>query len=686
MSISYPPINPKFPHFLHGGDYNPDQWIATPEVWDEDMRLMKLAGCNAMSVGIFSWSQLEPEEGRFEFGWLDTIMDKLAENDAFAVLATPSGARPAWMSRKYPEVLRVNADRTRILHGMRHNHCPTSPVYREKVSIINRKLADRYKDHPALLVWHVSNEYGGECHCELCQEAFRAWLRERYNNDIDALNQAWWMRFWSHAATDFSQIESPCPHGESRVHGLSLDWKRFVTDQTIDFFESEIVPLRELTPGVPVTTNFMGTYPGLNYFKFAPHLDVISLDSYPGWHSHPDVDIAMGTAFVLDLNRCLKGGQPFMLMESTPSATNWQRVCKLKRPGMHKLASLQAVAHGSDTVQYFQWRKGRGSSEKFHGAVVDHVGHENNRVFRDVAEVGEALKRLDPIIGTTVRPEAAVIFDWENMWAFNDALGPRNIKKDYLATCHRHYSPLWRRSIPVDVIDADQPFDGYKLLIAPLLYMVRSGVGERIESFVEKGGTFVATYWSGIANETDLVYLGGFPGPLRKVLGIWAEEIDALFDGETNHVVPVEGNALRLSARYEASELCDLIHAETAEVLATYAGDFYAGRPALTVNKFGKGRAYYVASRNEGRFQDDFYAALVEELGIEPVLAADMPAEVVAAKRTNGERDFVFLMNFAPAERAVEIREEGLTDLEDGYAVSGAVTLRPYQCLILGRG
>ena len=279
MLDKYPPVSDKCRHILHGGDYNPDQWIETPGIWDEDMRLMKLSGCNAMSVGIFAWSALEPEEGRYGFGWLDTIMDKLAQNGVYAILATPSGARPAWMSQKYPEVLRVSPARTRNLHGQRHNHCYTSPVYRQKTEAINRMLASRYKDHPALIAWHISNEYGGECHCELCREAFRNWLKKKYDNSLDNLNRAWWTGFWSHRYTDWSQLEPPSPIGETSVHGLNLDWKRFVTYQTIDFFKNEIKPLRELTPDIPVTTNFMGTYTGLDYWKFALEVDIVSWDT-----------------------------------------------------------------------------------------------------------------------------------------------------------------------------------------------------------------------------------------------------------------------------------------------------------------------------------------------------------------------------------------------------------------------
>jgi len=683
--MKYPPINPKLPHFIHGADYNPDQWLDYPEVLAEDLRLMKLANCNAMSVGIFAWAALEPEEGRFEFGWLDRVMDQLAANGIYAILATPSGARPAWLSQKYPEVLRVEADRKRILHGNRHNHCYTSPVYREKVEIINTKLAERYKEHPALLVWHVSNEYGGECHCALCQEKFRAWLRNKYQT-LTALNQAWWTAFWSHTYTDWSQIESPAPHGEGSNHGLNLDWKRFVTHQTLDFFKHECAPLRAITPTVPVTTNFMGTYPGLDYWKFADELDVISWDSYPRWHGKKsDAQTAAATAFVHDLNRSLKQGKPFMLMESTPSMTNWQGVAKLKRPGMHLLSSLQAVAHGSDTVQYFQWRKGRGGSEKFHGAVVDHVGHERTRVFQDVQEVGALLKCLDPVVGTTVEPEVALIFDWENRWALEDAQAIREEKK-YEETCYRHYYPFWSRGVPVDVINEDADFSRYRLLIAPMLYMIRPGVAERISQFVADGGTFVATYWSGIVDENDRCFLGGFPGPLRKVLGIWAEEIDALYDGEVNYVAMNAENNLGLNGVYKAQELCEIIHLETGEALGVYKKDFYAGCPAVTVNRYGKGEAYYLASNNEDRFLEGFYEGLTKKIQIKRVLPVKLPTGVTAQLRTDGVRNFIFILNFTAERQIVDLPDEAGVNLLTKEEVQGRTELPPYGWLILQRG
>jgi beta-galactosidase len=320
-------------------------------------------------------------------------------------------------------------------------------------------------------------------------------------------------------------VESPSPRGETSVHGLQLDWQRFVTDQTINFFENEAAPLRNITPDIPVTANFMGSYPGLNYQKFASHLDIICWDSYPAWHGTQatTVELAANVSFLHDLNRSLKHGQPFLLMESTPSMVNWQPVNKLKRPGMHMLSSVQAVAHGSDSVQYFQWRKSRGSTEKFHGAVVDHAGHEHTRVFKDVTQVGVFLETLRPVTGTTVEPEAAIIYDWENRWAIDNFSGFNVRQRDYEGECRRHYRYFWQSGIPVDIIGMEDDFSKYKLLIAPMLYMLKPGVAERAETFTLAGGTLVCTFLTGLVDENDLCFLGGFPGPLRKTLGIWSE-------------------------------------------------------------------------------------------------------------------------------------------------------------------
>ena len=676
---------------LHGGDYNPDQWLKYPEILKEDVRLMKLADCNTVSINIFGWSAIEPEEGKYTFEWLDDLMDRMAENNINVILATPSGARPAWMSKKYPEVLRVNKDRTKNLHGQRHNHCFTSPVYREKTYNINKLLAERYKHHPSLIMWHISNEYGGECHCPKCQEAFREWLKKKYDNDIEKLNDAWWTGFWSHRFNDFSQIESPSELGEVFVHGHNLDWNRFVTDQTIYFYKNEIAPIREITPDIPVTTNFMGNYPhmglftGLDYSKFAKEVDIACWDSYPAWHNNFETtyDLGANVSFVNDIYRSLKGGQSFLIMENTPSLVNWHDINKLKRPGMHFLASMQSLAHGADSILYFQWRKGRGASEKFHGAVVDHCGHENTRVFKDVTEVGIALEKLEEIKGSVKNSSVAIIYDVENKWAIDDLQGLNMKKKNYEEICQEQYRAFWQNGISTDVISSEADFSKYKLIVAPMLYMIKPNVAERLEDFVKNGGTLVTSYFSGVVNENDLCFTGGFPGPLKDLTGIWAEEIDSLYDNECNNLVIKENELEGLKEEYEVRDYCELIHAVNAKVLGIYKNDFYEGMPALTVNSYGKGKCYYIAAKAGRDFNNDFYMKVAKDLNIESVIEGILPLGVTAQIRTKDDEEYLFIMNFTEEEKKVELGSVKYTDMLSNENITSEITLKKYGVRIL---
>lgn len=682
------------PHLIHGGDYNPDQWLDRPDILKEDLRLMKLAGMNSASVAIFAWKALEPREGAFCFEWLDKLMDSLWENGVSVILATPSGSRPDWLDRDHPEALRTAQDRVRILHGGRENHCLTSPWFREKVAAVNAMLARRYKDHPALSMWHISNEYNGECHCPLCQQAFREWLRERYGGSIDRLNHAWWTAFWSHTYTSFDEIESPSERGETSVHGLRLDWMRFVTWQTTSFMKNEIRPLREITPQIPVTTNLMGTYVGLDPWRMAPEMDVVSWDNYPRWHNDEQstASLASEIAFAHDINRSLKGGKPFLLMESTPSQVNWTRVNKLKKPGMHLLSSIQAVAHGADSVQYFQWRKSRGAFEKFHGAVVDHVGHENTRVFREVAALGEALKKLDGVVGTTVRPQAALIYDWENRWAIDELQGLSD-RRRYEETCKEHYEAFWKRGVSMDILSMDGDLSSYRLIVAPMLYMLRPGAAGKLDAFVQSGGTLVLTYLSGYVDEHDLCFLGGFPGDgLGAVAGVWAEEIDALYESDRNRIV-FGANSLGLSGEYEAHTYCEIIHAlDGCEVLAEYGDDFYQKMPAVTRNRRGRGVCYYIAARTGADLLDDFYGAVIREAGVESALSdgADsfgkgvLPAGVSAVRRSGGGESYLFLLNFTEQLQNVVLPAgASWTDVLTGRTAEGTLSLTPYAFAVL---
>ena len=666
---------------LHGGDYNPDQWLDYPDILKDDLRLMKLANVNTMTVGIFAWSALEPTEGNYNFEWLDKIIDDVYNQGGRVILATPSGARPAWLSEKYPEVLRTNDRREKMLHGGRHNHCFSSPIYREKTQKMNYKLAERYGNHPALIMWHVSNEYSGDCHCELCQENFRDWLKNKYKT-IENVNKAWWGPFWSHTYTDWSQIESPSSIGENAVHGLNLDWKRFVTDQTIDFYENEAKPLRELTPNVPITTNFMADtddlipFQSLNYDKFSKHVDILSWDCYPAWHNDWETtkDLATKVGFINDLYRSLKQ-QPFLIMECTPSGVNWHNVNKAKRPGMHTLASMQLLAHGSDSVLYFQWRKSRGSSEKFHGAVVDHDNSEENRVFKEVSQVGEILDKIKEIKGSMKQSKVAIIYDWENDWALKDAQGFGKESRRYPQTLQSHYKYFWDKNISVDVVTPQQDLSKYSLVVAPMMYMMTEETMDRFRDYVKNGGVLVGSYLSGLVNETDLTYLGGWPKTLQEIYGIDVKEIDTLY--------PKDRNSIKFgNESFEVVDYCTIIEAKEAEVLAKYEEDFYKNTPAITKNNLEKGKAYFIGARTNQEFLSKFYDEIVKDLDINEVEDFISEGGISIQIRENKDAKYYFVMNFTEEEKNIEIKGSYL-NLISGKMMERLNLMKPYDVYVL---
>lgn len=657
---------PTYPHFLHGADYNPEQWIDDKAIWDKDMELMKLAHCNEMSVGIFSWAKLEPKEGEYDFSFLDEIIDRVGKNDGKVILATPSGARPHWMADKYPEVLRVGYDGVRAHFGGRHNHCYTSPIYREKVRQMNRKLAERYGNNPTVVAWHISNEYGGECRCELCTAAFRDYLREKFHGDIGALNRAWWTTFWSKTYDSFEQIEAPGKYTEGGIHGLNLEWHRFVTHQTRDFILNEIEPIRELSPHLPVTINMMFEFYELNYHKIADVIDIASWDSYPEWHHGDDALIAQQTAFWHDLYRGLKQ-RPFLLMESTPSLVNWKPYNKPKRPGMDVLSSIQAVAHGSDSVQYFQWRKSRGSSEKFHGAVVGHDGTGDTRVFRSVQQTGITLEKIDQIAGTVTEAPVAVIFDWENMWALDDCQGYANVGKKYFETCYAYHRTFWERGIDCDIVPPTADISGYKMVVAPMLYMTNQAVVENLRDYVAQGGLLYGTYMLGTVDGDDLCWLGGIPaGDLKEVFGIIAEEIDTLYPEERQH-------AAMNGIEHELVDYCETVHLRGAQALAIYTDGYYQGMPAVTANCYGKGMAVYQACRDNGSLKAQVMEQLLAQCGVRSNVADGLTHGVTAHSRTDGEHTYVFVENYMASQAAPVKLHRPMMDMLTGQVTEKCI-------------
>lgn len=673
------PLFPGQRGILHGADWNPDQWLNQPEVIAEDFRLMPLAGCNAFSVAIFSWTALQPAPERFTMDWLADILDRLHAAGRHAILATPSGAKPAWLAEMYPEICRVTCAGLREPWRDRHNHCYTSPAYRRFVAGIDTELSRRFGRHPAVVAWHIGNEFGGACYCPLCLGAFRDWAMRRHVT-LDALNHAWGNDARGHLLTAWSQIGMP-----DEVHyGMVLDWKRFVSDQTADFIRHEIAAVRAGGSDRPVTTNLMGFFSGLDYRVLARDLDFVSNDAYPGYHQQEgDADKAAWQSLCNDLMRGLKR-RTFLQIEATPSTTNNMPRPRLKRPGQHRLEMLQALAHGADGTLYFQWRKCRGAREKFHGAVVDHDGGEHTRVFRDVAAYGSALEKLAPVRGSRHFADAALVLDWEARWALETSCGPGHIQSDkgYRQLATELYRPLWERGVGVDALGRDDDWSGYKFLVLPMLFLVEPAVAKRVRNYVENGGTVLATWLTGIVDRNNLCH-PGWPGAgLREVFGVRAEEIDVLYESDRQEVVFAPGNILDLTGSYRVRAYADLLNLEGAAAEAVYGHDFYAGRPALTCRRLGKGEAWYLAAEMEVAGLDAVVGALARRAGVRQLLQNPRSGLTVQA-RGDGETEWLFVLNFSSGERRVDLGP--VTDQETGESASDPLVVAPWGSVVMHR-
>lgn len=654
-----------------GGDYNPEQW--PQEVWAHDYRLFDEAHIDTVTLGVFTWALVQPAPEVYDFSMLDRIVQAASSRGRDICMATGTGAHPAWLARAFPEVTRVDFEGRRHRYGQRHNSCPSSPVFRRLSAELARRVARRYAGNPAIVAWHVGNEYGSACYCDLCAAGFRQWLRDRYST-LDGLNEAWYTRFWSHTFTDWDEIEAPSALTEhwrgpdhTAFQGITLDYLRFMSDAMLDCFAEEKAAIRESSDG-PVTTNFMGLYRPIDYHRWVSQLDFVSWDNYP-----PDDKSAAHMALAHDLMRGLKGGQPFWLMEQTPSYTASRDVNPLKRPGVMRLWSWQAVAHGADAVLFFQMRASRGACEKYHGAVIGHGVRNDARVFREVAELGAELQRLGAVtLGARTPARVALLFDWDSWWALEISDGPnRHVR--YLNVVLAYYRALWESGVEVDVLPVTADLSPYDVVVAPVLHMLKGGVAQRLEAVAARGGSVVATFLSGRVDCNDNAFLMDVPGPLAALMGIRVDEWDARG--------PEVVNPIRMgSSEFESRLVFELVIPQGAETIGTYGSDFYAGTPAVTRNTFGAGHAWYVAT-DLGQAGVSWVLRQVLD---RHNLPGRYPGLESAVRVTGAGEHLLFLLNHQDEPVTVQAGTSG-TDLLTGARVEAGqpITLDPCGVLIL---
>ncbi|GGN67735.1 beta-galactosidase [Actinoplanes lobatus] len=614
-----------------GGDYNPEQW--PEEVWAEDVALMRQAGVNIATVGVFSWSNLEPEPGRYEFGWLDRVLDRLHDGGVRVALATPTASPPPWFTLAHPEAMPAGADGIRLTHGSRDTYCVSAPAYRAAARNIAERLAERYAHHPALAMWHVHNEYGTDCRCDTTAAAFRTWLEKRHG-DLDALNESWTTAFWSQRYSDWAQITPPRATQYLPNPAQVLDFRRFLSDELLGAYVEQRDLLRAANPDVPVTTNFVqGGWVSVDHARWAAEVDVVAVDHYPD-DAGPGAEEE--TAFAGDLARGWGGGS-WLLMETAPNLIYTRGRMHAKEPGRLTRHSLGYVARGSRGAMYFQWRQPRGGAELFHSALVPHAGPDSP-VFREAVGLGRTLRGLAPV-ASALPPVAQVALTWDapSWWALQaPALPSADI--DYPGAVRQAHRALFRAKIQTDFVfpGMSTGLGGYRLVVAPHLYLVSDEAAAAFRDYVAAGGHLVVTYLSGIAEPDTRVRLGGYPGAFREVLGVRVVEW---------HPQPAD-RTFALDDGTPVSRWIERVETAGAETISRYADGPLAGAPAITRHRYGQGAAWYVSTS----FGDDGLRALLTriaaEAGVEPVLPG-LPDQVEAVRR--GDLMFLFNHGITPA-------------------------------------
>ena len=639
------------PAIAFGGDYNPEQW---PEaVWHEDVDLMKQAGVNLVSVGIFSWALLEPKEGVYEFAWLDRVLDLLHTNGIRVDLANASASPPPWFSHKYPDSLPVTASGVRHSYGSRQAFCASNPDYRRAAAALTRVIVDRYASHPAVVMWHVHNEYGCHnqpCFCDISAAAFRVWLQRRYQT-LDELNDAWGTAFWSQHYYDWDEILPPRTSGAWINPTQQLDFARFSSEELLDCYRAEAAIIRAGSKH-PVTTNFMGLHMGLerpiDYWRWAPEMDVVSNDHYL---IAEDRENYQELAMIADLTRGWADGKPWLLMEHSTSAVNWQPRNIAKAPGELLRNSLQHVARGADGALFFQWRAAKAGAEKFHSALVPHAGPDT-KVFTEVVTLGRALRSIREVVGSTVADaQVAILHDTDARWASELDSHP-SVAVSNVGETRSWHDAFYRAGITTDFRQSSDDLSQYRLVVAPVQYLATDAGIANLTQYVEGGGQLVVTYFSGIVDENDHIRLAGYPGAFADLLGIRIES------------VPLS----QFGSGWIWSELG---RSSTAEILAVYSDGPVAGSPAVTRNRVGNGSAYYVGTSLSRDGLTEIVALLAADAGLTPAVAGLAPG-IEAVTRASGTDRWTFVINHSDSPATVGVAG---TDLITGETVRDTLTV-----------
>ena len=662
--------------FRFGADYYPEHW--PEERWPEDARLMAEAGFNVVRLAEFAWSKMEPSEGRFDFRWLDRVLDILHSRSISVVLGTPTASPPPWLMAKGEALFNVRQDGRRSTYGNRCEYCPSHPLYHEHTRRVVKAMVEHYASHPAVIGWQIDNEFGSRCYCPVCQAKFQEWLRTRYET-LEKMNASWGTNFWSHVYTAWNQVPVPVATGGSPNPGLALDYDRFMSDTYVSFQKMQADLIRQKCGGQFVTHNFMGFgYEGINYYDLASGLDLVTWDNYPSGFWSKDSVNPTGPALGSDTMRSLKK-QNFWVMEQQAGPSGWEIIGPSPRPGELRLWAYQAIAHGADGIVFFRWRTARHGTEQYWHGLLEHDARPGRR-YEEIKRMGAELKKVGgQIVGAQVKPQVAIVQSYDTRWAFQVQSNHPDFR--YGEHVHHIYEALHWQNVSVDVVSPVDDLSPYRLVIVPAMYVLPEGLVAKLKQFVEMGGTMIVTPRTGVKDEANAVVNLPLPGLLSELCGVTVEEYDSMWPGVTQSV---EFAIPELMGTKTAARLwCDVLSLEGAQVIARYVQDYYAGKPAVTRNAVGKGQAIYIGTFGGVDLYQILFGWLLPQVGIAPVMKS--PAGVEVTERRHGDRRLLFILNHTNGLKVVEI-PAGCINLMDGTPVKGPLEIAAREVLLLTSG
>jgi beta-galactosidase len=686
-------ITRKIPAILFGADYFPEQW--TEDIWQQDMRLMKKAHVNLVSVAIFSWALLQRDENTYTFEWLDKVMDLLASNNIYACLGTSSASVPTWLTSKYPDIVPVQETGLPLHRGSRQAYCPIDPTYLKYAGLLVQKMAQRYKNHKALALWHINNEYAQSmklCFCPHCEREFRQWCKNKYKT-IETLNETWGTNVWGEYYGSWDDIHTPKKSSGPRNSNKLLDYKRFFSDSIVKCFLNEYTVIKEITPDIPITTNFEGDFKHFDHSALRDYIDVVS------WNCYPNPSDSFAQQWAASRHALMRGlkKKPFMLMEQAPSQVDWYPVNINKRPGIMRLFSYHAIAHGSDSVMFFQWRASKKGPEKYHSGMVPHCG-KDSRIFKEIVQLGNELEKIKDIIDSDNDAKVAILYDNDSWWSIENPYGSgvrsfdnttywANFTQPFPSICigyfpeiEYYFHAFYKMNIAVDIIPVNSDISQYHIVVAPLLHVVKPEYKQKLEDYVHNGGNFILTYFSGVLDKDATVFLNGYPGLLKELTGIIVEEYDPLMPDKKNKM-KITDTRNHFKHEYSCDLWCDIIHTTKAEVIAVFGDDYYAEHPCITENIFGSGRTYYIATRPDESFMHDFITYISRRYDLSLPFKAPERVEVFCRKKN--DQIYYFILNFNEKTVTVDLDDNEYYEMLSGITIQQKISLQKREVAVL---